>query len=320
MPGLTVALLGNLDARRELGKVGTQSDIHLHDFKEAGRDVTVLVPARYPEQLKCLSYSVTGVDAAVLVVPEMNAAVGEQILAADAAGIRHGVIVLQNYLQPEQVAPLLKGTHLESWLLLTEEDWPRVRAHLAEAPERTDKDAAVVVPIDHHFDVKGVGAVILGVIKKGTLKKGETLYAWPDKVICPVRSIQCHDVDVAEAVPGDRVGLALRNTKADMLDRGMVLAPSDAPLVAKKTGDEVTFNLRRSPYSRQPLEAGSVVHVGTGMQFVPVRLESAAPAAGESAEVTGTLQKGLVYASGDEGVLWHVDNKPQRVVGAVTFS
>ncbi len=320
MAGVTAALLGNLDARRELGKVGTQSDIHLHDFKESGRDVTVLVPARYPDQLKCLSYTVLGADAAVLVVSEMNAAVGEQILAADAAGIAHGVLVLQNYIQPEQVAPLLKGTNLESWLVLTEDDWPRVRAHLAEAPERTDADAPVAVPVDHHFDVKGVGAVILGVVKQGTLRKGDTLYAWPEKVICPVRSIQCHDVDVNESVPGDRVGLALRNTKADMLDRGMVLAPSDAPLVAAKAGDAVTFTLRRSAFSKQGLEAGSVVHVGLGMQFVPVRLETAAPGPGEEAEVTGVLEKGLVHGPGERGVLWHVDNAPQRVVGAVRFS
>ena len=109
MAGVTAALLGDLDARRDLGKVGTQSDLHLHDFKEGGRDVTVLVPDRYPDQVKCLSYAVLGADAAVLVVSKVDAAVGEQILAADAAGIPHGVIVLRNYLQPEQVAPLLPG-------------------------------------------------------------------------------------------------------------------------------------------------------------------------------------------------------------------
>ena len=320
MPGVTVALLGNLDARRELGKVGTQSDIHLHDFKEGGRDVTVLVPARYPEQLKCLSYAVLGADAAVLVVPAVSAAVGEQILAADAAGITHGVLVLQDYLQPEQVAPLLKGTTLEGWLLLTEEDWPRVRAHLAAAPAPADADGPVVVPVDHHFDVKGVGAVVLGVVRQGTLRKGDTLYAWPDKVISPVRSIQIHDVDSAQAVPGDRVGLALRNTRAEQLDRGMVLAPADAPLTARKVGERVTFTLRRSRFSKQPLEAGSVVHLGLGMQFVPVRLETAAPGPGDEAEVTGTLEKGVVYVPGERGVLWHVDNAPQRVVGAVRFS
>ncbi len=318
MSGVTATLLGDLSARRELGKVGTQSDLHLHDFKDGGRDVTVLVPDRYPDQLKCLSYAVLGADAAVLVVSEINAQAGEQILAADAAGIAHGVIVLQNYLQPEQIAPLLKGTTLETWEIQTEADWPAVRAHLAAAPEEA-MDGDVLVPVDHHFDVKGVGAVVLGVVRQGTLRKGDTLYAWPGKVICPVRSIQCHDVDVAEAVTGDRVGLALRNTKAEQLDRGMVLAPADADLRDLRTGDAVEFTLRRSGFSKQELGEGSVVHLGIGMQFVPVKLTSAAPGPGEDAKVTGELQKGLVVGARESGVLWHVDAKPQRVVGSVTF-
>ncbi len=318
MPGVTAALLGNLVARREFGKVGTQSDIHLHDFRESGTDVTTIVPDRYPDKVQPLSYALAGGDCAALVVSELNARVGEQILAADAAGITHGIVVLQNFLDPSQLAPLLKGTTLENWPILTEDDWPRVRAHLA-AFERGPSEGFVMVPVDHHFDVKGVGAVILGVVAQGTLRKGDTLYAWPDKVICPVRSIQIHDVDHAEAVTGDRVGLALRNTKADQLDRGMILAPSDAPLAARKPGQRVTLSIQRSKFSKQPLAAGSVVHIGVGMQFVPVRLEAAAPAAGQEGSVEATLEKGIVFAPGQRAILWHVDAAPQRVVGAVTL-
>lgn len=316
--GLTVALLGNLDARREMGKVGTQSDIHLHDRRVGDRDITTIVPARYPEQLKCLSYAVVGADAAVLVVDELNARIGEQILAAHAAGIRHGAIVLENYIQPEQIKPLLAGTTLESWTMTTEPDWGDILDHIAAAPV-APRDGFVAVPVDHHFDVKGVGAVILGVVQQGTLRKGETLYAWPDKAICPVRSIQIHDADHAEAVTGDRVGLALRNVKADQLDRGQVLAPADAPLQALRSGDKVTFQLSRSKFSKQDLKAGSVVHVGLGMQFAPLRLETDAPAAGGEAQLTGTLEKGIVVLPGQRGILWHVDAS-QRVVGSVEFA
>lgn len=318
MSGVTACLLGDTSTARELGKVGTQSDIHLHDFKQDGRDVTVIVPARYPDQVKCLSYAVTDADAAVLVLPELNAQAGEQILAADAAGIPHGIILLTNYLQPEQVQPLLAGTRLADWPLLTEADWPRIREHLAAAPERS-ANGQVLVPVDHHFDVKGVGAVVLGVVKQGVLPKSATLHAFPDKVICPIRSIQCHDVDVAEAVAGDRVGLALRNTKADQLDRGMVLALPDADLRVMKTGESVEFQLKRTAFSKQTLGDGSVVHLGMGMQFVPVRLTQDVPSPGEEGPVSGVLEKGLVIAPGESGVLWHMDGAPQRVVGHASF-
>jgi selenocysteine-specific translation elongation factor len=320
VPGLTAALLGNLEARRELGKVGTQSDIHLHEWKEGAVQAITIVPATYPASLKPLSYAVCSADSIVLVVDKVTAQVGEQILAADAAGAKHGIIVLQNYLQPDQVKPLLKNTTLESWPILTEEDWPRVRAHLASAPPRGSKDAPVVVPIDHHFNVKGVGAVVLAVVRQGVLRKGDTLYAYPDKVICPVRSIQIHDVDFNEANPGERVGLALRNTPPEMLDRGMVLAPADAPVKVHAVGSSVSFKLKRSPFSKQPLKAGSVLQIGAGMQVVPLRLTADVPGPGQEGNVQGTLEKALVHLVGDRAVLWHQDNLPQRVVGSLSLA
>lgn len=318
MPGMTAALLGNLVARREMGKVGTQSDIHLHELKEAGRHVTVIVPDRYPDQLKALSYAVLNADAAVLAVDKMSAQVGEQILAADAAGLTHGAIVLQNYIQPEQLKPVLKGTTLESWPVFTDEDWPKVRAHIAARPA-TPAQGFVQVPVDHHFNVKGVGAVVLGVVKQGVLKKGETLHAFPAKVICPIRSIQIHDVDHDEALPGDRVGLALRNTNPEHLDRGMVMAPADAPLKVHEVGATISFKLVRSKFAKSNLKSGGVGQLGVGMQFIPVRLTADPPAPGQEGTVTGVVEKAFVHAAGEGAILWHADAAPQRVVGRVTL-
>jgi selenocysteine-specific translation elongation factor len=318
VPGLTACLLGNLAARREVGKVGTQSDIHLHELKEGDRQITVIVPDRYPDQLKPLSYAVLNCDAAVLVVDKMGPQVGEQILAADAAGITHGAIVLQNYLQPDQLKPALKGTTLESWPLFTDEEWPKVRAHLAAAPARA-AEGFVMVPVDHHFNVKGVGAVILGVVKQGVLKKGETLYAYPGKVICPVRSIQVHDVDHDAAHPGDRVGLALRNTNPEHLDRGMVLAPADAPVKVHEIGATVSFKVQRGKFARSNLKSGGVAQLGVGMQFVPIRLTSDPPAPGQEGVIQGVVEKAFTHAPGEKAVLWHADAAPQRVVGRVTL-
>ncbi len=319
VPGATVALLGNLEARKEFGKVGTQSDMHLHEFKDGDVQAITIIPAQYPAALKPLSYAVLNCDSAVLVVDKLTPQVGEQILAADAAGVKHGIVILQNYLQPDQLKPILKGTTLESWPIQTEPDWAAARTHLVSAPPRGDKAAPVVVPIDHHFNVKGVGAVVLAVVKQGTLKKGDTLYAYPDKVICPVRSIQIHDVDHDQAVPGDRVGLALRNTNPEHLDRGMVLAPADAPMQVHAVGAAVSFKLKRSAFSKQPLKSGSVLQIGAGMQYVPVRLTADAPGPGQDGLLTGVVEKALVHLAGERGVLFHQDNLPQRVVGSLTL-
>ncbi len=320
MPGVTAAIIGNLDARNNFGKVGTQSDIHLHEFKEGNIQAICVVPATYPASVKPLSYALLNVDGAALIVDKLTPQVGEQILAADAAGIKHGVIILQNYLQPDQLKPILKNTALEGWLMLTEEDWGKARAHLLAAKPAGDPNAPVQVPIDHHFNVKGVGAVVLGVVKQGTLKKGETLHAFPEKVICPVRSIQIHDVDHNTAVPGDRVGLALRNTPPEMLDRGMVLAPADSPLVVNLKDAAVTFKVKRNAFSKQPLKAGAVLQIGVGMQFVPIRLTADLCGPGQEGELQGTLEKAMVHSKGERAILWNADATPQRVVGSLTLT
>ena len=314
--GITVAFLGQKEARKHFGKVGTQSDIHLHDLAEGGVEITSIVADRYPEKVQGISYSLTGCDAAVLVVDAVGPALGEQILAADAAGITHGVIVLVNYVQPDAIKPLVDGTSLQQWLVV-EDDFAAARAHLAAA-KPVHREGCTMVVIDHAFNVKGVGAVILGVVRRGTVRKSETLHAWPDRVICPVRSIQVHDVDKSEASQGDRVGLALRGTNPEQLDRGLVLAPADADLVAHKAGSKVRVELSRSRFARQELQVGSVIHLGFGMQFTPLRLDTAPPAAGQTAMVEGTIDKAIVVVAGERGIAWHLDAK-QRLLGRVTI-
>jgi selenocysteine-specific translation elongation factor len=311
--GVTAALLGNLEARREVGKVGTQSDIHLHDLKAGGRQVTIIVPHGYPAKVQPLSYAVLGAHGGVLAVKKVDAQLGEQILAADAAGLKQGVVVLEEHIQSEQVQPLLKDTVLASWPVVS--DWAAAREKIGafEVPHR---EGAVLVPIDHHFNVKGVGAVVLGIVRQGVLKKSDTLHAFPDKVICPVRSIQMHDVDVAEARTGDRVGLALRNTNAEHLDRGMVLAPADADLRIVAEATTLALPLRRSKFHKAALAAGTVVHLGVGMQVVPVKLAADAPAPGTEGTLKLLVERPFVHAPGERGVVWHLD-VPQRVVGGV---
>ena len=61
----------------------------------------------------------------------------------------------------------------------------------------------------------------------------------------------------------------------------MVLAPADAPLRVHAQGAAVTFKLKRTPFSKQPLKAGAVVQLGVGMQFVPVPIVGG-PTAGKT--------------------------------------
>ncbi|MCI4361477.1 MAG: hypothetical protein L3J91_07200, partial [Thermoplasmata archaeon] len=69
-----------------------------------------------------------------------------------------------------------------------------------------DRPGTVQVPIDHAFPVKGVGAVALGVVRRGSLTAHEKLRLFPTPKLVEIRSIQVHDVDVRAARTGERVG------------------------------------------------------------------------------------------------------------------
>ena len=145
------------------------------------------------------------------------------------AGKANGYIIFKNYLSLDQIAPLIKGTVLEHYEVI-ENDTVGLREKLLEIAVKLtahqkakESGSNGTVPIDHHFNVKGVGIVVLGSVAHGTIKKHDSLKVLPTTKIAQVRSIQKHDDDADIASAGDRIGLALKNIESEDLDRGDVL-------------------------------------------------------------------------------------------------
>lgn len=312
VPAVTLGALGNLDYARSLGKKGTESDVQLVTFKEGDTNVSIIVPFRHPEKIHPLAYAVNGGDAVLLVVKQVDRDLGESILAAAAAGQSRGLLVLQNYVQPEQIAPLLKGTSLAALPVTSDDKAATVRQRLTELAT-PPREGPARVPVDHHFNVKGVGEVVLGFVKQGVVRKHDVLQVYPTKRTCQVRSIQVHDVDVAEARTGDHVGLALKNVEHDDLDRGFVLAPEGSLSVAE-SGSAIALKTSVTPFFRPGIRSEGVYHLGHGWQLVAARAKGDL-AAGKEGAVTFELSQALAYAPGDRVVLVNLDNAPQRIVG-----
>ncbi|HVL47350.1 MAG TPA: EF-Tu/IF-2/RF-3 family GTPase [Candidatus Thermoplasmatota archaeon] len=313
MPGVTVALLGNLAYAQELGKKSTESDVALYAYKEGDTFVTTVVPIRYPEKPQPLAYALAAADVGLLVVSALDKVLGETVVAADASGLARGLIVMQNYLAPEQLKPLLKGTSLENWTVV--EDNPiKVRQALAElAP--APREGPTRIPIDHHFDVKGIGTVILGFVRQGEVAKHADLRVYPTKKTAQVRSIQVHDVDVATATFGDHVGLALKNLQNADLDRGFTLAPEGSMnvLEAAHTSD---LEVRVSKWFKAGVNPGAVLYLASNWQFVPVKVETGFVTPGNQGRITIRPQKPFAIEKGERVALWNLDDKNLRVVGS----
>lgn len=316
MSAVTLAVLGNLDYAKDLGKKSTESDVQLMTFKEGDTHVSMVIPFRHPEKIHPLVYAVNAADAVLIVVKQMDRDLGESLLAAAAAGHSRGLIVLQNYVQPEQVAPLLKGTTLAALPMTTDDKPSSVRQKIVDLAVAA-RQGPVRIPIDHHFHVKGIGAVILGFVGQGLVKKHDTLRVYPSTKTCQVRSIQVHDVDVNEATTGDHVGLALKNIENDDLDRGNILAPDDTLSVAD-SGATLTLRVAVTPFFRPGIKNDGVYHLAHGWQMATCRARGDLPA-GKEGDVTFELAKAIAYAPGDRVVLVNLDNTTQRIVGHATI-
>ena len=318
MSNLTVAVLAPPDYARDLGKKGTTSDITFYNLKKGDATVTFIEPTRYPEKLSSLFYAISLADRILLVVGEINASFGECVLMIQCAGKSKGALILKNYITPDQIAPLIKGTVLEHYEVI-EEDMVGIREKMLEiavkqtahqkAHEGTGKG---VVPIDAHFNVKGVGVVALGCVVRGSIKKHDTVAVLPTDKTAQIRSIQKHDDDAETAVTGDRVGLALKNIEAEDLDRGYVLSTDPA----LKHATTVTGKAQLVKYWPSPLREGMVIYAGHWMQFLPTRLEKAVTENDwRMPLLTLSMEKALVYPPGARVVLHYLEGGKLLVVG-----
>jgi selenocysteine-specific translation elongation factor len=321
MSNLTVAVLAPPDYAKDLGKKGTTSDITFYNLKKGDATVTFVEPTRYPEKLSSLFYAVSMSDRVILVVDEINASFGECVLMLQCAGKPDGYLILKNYISQDQIAPLIRGTVLERYEIL-EEDMVGLREKMLDisvrqtAHKKAHEDMGKgIVPIDAHFNVKGVGVVVLGSVIQGSIRKHDTVKVLPTEKTAQIRSIQKHDDDAGTAVTGDRVGLALKNIESEDLDRGFVLTTD--PSVRHAT--TITGKARLVRYWPAPLKEGMVLYAGHWMQFLPTRLEKAVVEGDwRMPALTLSMEKALVYSPGAHIVLHYLEGGKLRVVGSMT--
>jgi len=316
MPNLNVTVLGSRGYSRTLGKKGTESDVTFYNLKSGENTVTMIEPTRYPEKLAPLFYSASFGDIAVMVVERLDAAFGESVLMLTCAGVERGFVVLRNYITPEQIDRFDRGTVLEGYEVVDNDPvWLRERlleeAVVASSP--SDSATATVV-VDHSFNVRGIGTVVLGVVKSGAVSRHDNLLALPGGKTAQVRSIQKHDDDFESASAGDRVGIALKNVDVEDVPRGTVLTDDGSMRIS--SGFKGTAEVL--PYHANPLRESMVLHLGHWMQFVPARLEAIRGNGDRSSpSLTLSLDKPLVHPPGSMAVVTHLDGGNLRVVGTV---
>lgn len=319
MGNANVAVLGGSIAP-SIGKKGTVTDVTFYEIKKGSDSVTLLEPSKYPEKLSSLFYSVAMSDYALLVVEAINANLGETIVMADAAGLSNGWIVLRNYIQKEQLAPLFAGTVFESYEYV-EDDPIAIRELLlktaAERPREPGQGTRGTCPVDSHFNVKGVGTVVLGSVVDGHFRKHDKMKVLPQNKEVVLKSIQIHDADADIAVKGDHVGLALRGIESDDLDRGQVLTTDPA----MKVSESFSGKAKLVTFWPSPLKEGMVLHLGHWMQMVPCRVSSVSDGGDfRNPDVSLSFESPVIHLPGGRGILMYLEGGKLRIVGSVSLN
>ncbi|GBC72487.1 Elongation factor Tu [archaeon HR03] len=138
------------------------------------------------------------------------------------------------------VVPVLKISSV------TRQGYDLVYHLLRRLPPRAKKrDLPFLLYIDRVYNVEGVGNVVSGSVKQGSLTPGAELLIGPTRkgVYVPVRarSIEMHYTRLAEAEPGYIVGVAVKGVREELLERGMIVCePSLNPVSVWSFEAEVT--------------------------------------------------------------------------------
>jgi selenocysteine-specific elongation factor len=164
----------------------------------------------------------------------------EHLAAADALGVRHGLLVvtradltdpgpaLRTAAAELAATSLGQGPGVEAVAVsaVTGTGLDELRAALARlvaSMPGPDQAAPVRLWIDRSFTIRGSGTVVTGTLPAGTVRTGQELQLTPSRLPVRVRTVQALG-EPAEQVSGvARVALNLRGVPPDVPRRGMAL-------------------------------------------------------------------------------------------------
>ncbi|MFL2975197.1 MAG: EF-Tu/IF-2/RF-3 family GTPase [Candidatus Thalassarchaeaceae archaeon] len=328
MPVLNVALVGSEDLARRLGKKGDTRDIESYVHKESRdgevRVLSLLRPLKFPESIRPLLSVLDVAKAGLLEIRELSASVGEAMVALGCSGISRGSAIISPdegvWIDSDQVRVMLDQAGLGDWEVVEGEiDEHGIRDRLFEiqdqmaaSMEKTNS-SPLILPVDQHFNVKGVGLVAIGYVQSGKVSKHDEVEVMPASDVGVVRSLQVMDDDVDAAITGDRVGVALRNLREQSLHRGcMICIPGEGGLVSH---EKSSFELGVAPFQRKVLSVGEVIHAASDLQFSVGRVSSLD---GDSVTVDWESPFWIRTDGSSRVLIVQLDATPMRIMGTAS--
>ena len=297
-------ILGKQDIATEFGKKGTETDLTLYDRKESDVIKTWVVPSGFPDKIQPLFQAINLAEYVILYVDKLDKFTGEQIIALDSLKKENGILSHTFDVDETKLDMMIKGTVVENYVKV---DHGMIKEEMNKFEPITNNEPSEMV-IDHCFDVKGVGTVILGKVTNGKIKQYDNLKLYPKGTDVLIKSIQMHDDPVTESICPARVGLAVKGVKPDDVGRGDVISEADA--VDVKT--EIELDFQKSPFYKNDIAENQGCLVSIGLQIKAAKFSSITP-------LKLTFEKPVICKAGQTAVILKPESSTIRILGSGTI-
>jgi len=294
-------VLGEQTIANDFGKKGTSTDLTLYDKKESEIIRTWIVPNGFPDKIQPLFQAINLAEYVIFYVGSLDKFTGEQIIALDMLKRKYGIISHTYEVDENRLIAMIKGTVLEKYRHAMS---PEIKQEINKL-QPISKEGKTKIVIDHCFDVKGVGTVILGKVTQGKVKQYDNLKLFPSGVDVMIKSIQMHDDPVKEAISPARVGLSVKGIKVDEITRGDYLCEN----VTQNVQTEIELDFTQNPFYKGTISENQMCLVSVGMQIKAGKFKSIKP-------LVIQLDKPVVCDKNDICIILKPESTSVRILGS----
>jgi selenocysteine-specific elongation factor len=272
-----------IDAHPQSKERGITIDIGFSSFILDNYLVTLVDGPGHADLIKISASSVEIIDCALIVIdinkgPQVQT--GEHIIMVESLGIKKIIVILNKIdLFSGNIEEEIKKTKefFNSTSYGSEVPIYAVSAKFSSGFEdlkngilniinsidiKRDNEDEIVIPIDHHFPIKGMGAVLTGTLLSGTLKLNQNLKIVPINALGRVKSIQIFHQNVDSAKAGDRIGLNIKGIDVNKVYRGCYATSNNN---AFDFCDIIELEVNNNRLFKPKTNFGTQVHVTVGM-------------------------------------------------------
>ncbi len=298
---INFVVLGKQDIASDFGKKGTVSDLSLYDRKESDVIKTWVTPSGFPDKIQPLFQAINLAEYVIFHVDKLDKFTGEQIIALDSLKKEKGILSHTFDVDESKLDAMIKGTIVEKY---TKVDQDKIKEEMDKL-EPISNDGPSEMVIDHCFDVKGVGTVILGKVTNGKIKQYDDLKLYPAGIDVLIKSIQMHDDPVTESICPARVGLAVKGAKPEEVGRGDVISQEGVVDVTS----EIELDFEKNPFYKSEIAENQGCLVNIGLQIKAAKFSSISP-------LKLTFEKPVVCKKDQIAVILKPESASIRILGS----